>query len=622
MVDHRNGAGVNPASARHPALGGSPERPPLDYDRPPQYDGMIAERDVRVRMRDGVELCVDIFRPDTNDPLPTLLAFAIYNKDLQTPDVAGAMPPQPAWSSAWCGPQEAGDTNFFVSRGYVHVIGMPRGVGKAGGGGSREWDSYDLIEWIAQQPWCDGNVGMVGISGFGAEQMHVARQHPPALKAIFPFDPRGAYGTLGGFREEYPGGVLHLFRYLVGHFGVFHQEKGQPRQLPADQEARWREAMDNPDYKLHPHLYNVVTMKGQHLPAYFQVLINPYDEHGVVEESEESIRGIDIPVYTGSGWYAYTYKTHLQGAQSYWRLLREEVPKRLLLLGPAHLERPFHGLHGEILRWYDHWLKGIGTKVLDEPPVRFWVTGANTWRTGTDWPLPETRWTPLYLDSWERLRVEPFVSSSADDHIPPDTFVQMPLTQTRSVSGLRFLSAPLAADLTIAGPASLKLFAAIDQPDTNWIVTLSDVGPDHSVQTVREGERDVSGTLPERELTRGWLKASHRALDEERSTPWKPFHRLTREAQEPVEPGEVVEYDIEILATANQFRKGHRICLDIASMDVPTGVAGATNAEYVPYHVNSSRTTVHSIYHSTRHPSRLLLPVIPETEADPGAEHG
>lgn len=135
-------------------------------------------------------------------------------------------------------------------------------------------------------------------------------------------------------------------------------------------------------------------------------------------------------------------------------------------------------------------------------------------------------------------------------------------------------------------------------------------------------ERDVRVTLPERELTRGWLKASHRALDEERSTPWKPFHRLTREAQEPVEPGEVVEYDIEILATANQFRKGHRICLDIASMDVPTGVAGATNAEYVPYHVNSSRTTVHSIYHSTRHPSRLLLPVIPETEADPGAEHG
>ena len=105
-----------------------------------------------------------------------------------------------------------------MSRGYVHVIGSPRGVGKSEGGGSRQWDSYDLIEWIAQQPWCDGQVGMVGISGFGAEQFHVAKQQPPHLKAIFPFDPRGAYGTLGSFREEYPGGVLHVFRYLVGPF--------------------------------------------------------------------------------------------------------------------------------------------------------------------------------------------------------------------------------------------------------------------------------------------------------------------------------------------------------------------------------------------------------------------
>jgi uncharacterized protein len=594
------------------ALTGSPERLPDAYDREPEYEGMVAERDVRVRMRDGVELCIDIFRPDTDEPLPALLAFAIYNKDLQNPEVAGVVPPQPSWSSAWCGPQEAGDTKFLVSRGYIHVIGMPRGIGKAQGGGSREWDSYDLIEWIAEQPWCDGNVGMVGISGFGAEQVYVARQRPPHLRAIFPFDPRGAYGTLGGFREEYPGGVVHLFRYLVGHFGVFHQNKGQPGELSPEREAMWEEAMANLDYKLHPHLYNVVAMRGQHVPAYFDILINPYEEQGVADASETSIGNIDIPIYTGSGWYGYTYKTHLQGAQTYWRHLHEGVEKKLLFLGPAHLERPFHGLHSEILRWYDHWLKGIDTRVTDEPPVRFWVTGANKWRTAQDWPLPETRWTSLYLDSWERLRTEPFVPSSADETIPPDAFVQMPLSQTRKVAGLRFLSAPLAEDLTIAGPAALKLFASIDQDDTNWIVTLSDVGPDPSVQTVREGERDVPANLPERELTRGWLKASNRAIDESRTTEWKPFHKLTREARRPVTPGEVVEYDIEILATANQFRKGHRICLDIASMDVPTGIAGATNAEYIPYHVNSARTTVHTVHHSTQYPSRLLLPVIPE----------
>ena len=588
----------------------SPEAIPPGYDRPAEHDGFLAERDVYVPMRDGVQVCADVYRPVEGGPVPALLAFAIYNKEIQGPEMADALAPQPAWSPLWTGPQEAGDTRFFVSRGYAHVIGMPRGVGKSGGGGSREFDSYDLIEWIAEQPWCDGNVGMVGISGFGAEQMHVARQNPPHLKAIFPFDPRGAYGTLGGFREEYPGGVLHLFRYLVGHFGVFHQSRGAPSELSGEREALWREAMANPDYKLYPHLYNVVSMKGQHLPAYFQVLIDPYEPPGELERSEASFDEIKIPAYTGSGWYGYTYKTHLQGAQTYWRHLRRG-PKKLLFCGPAHLERPFHGLHSEILRWYDHWLKGIDTGVMDEDPVRYWVQGENRWRTASDWPLPETRWTNLYLNSWQRLRVEPFTESSVEDAIPPDSFVQMPLSQTRQVAGLRFLSEPLPEDLLIAGPAVLNLFAAIDRPDTNWIVTLKDVGPDVSVHTAREGEWELPANLPERELTRGWLKASHRALDPERSRPWKPFHRLTRDAAEPVVPGEIVPYAIEILATANLFRTGHRICLEISAMDKPTGVAGATNVEYVPYHVCSSQTTLHHVYHDSRHPSHLVLPVIP-----------
>ncbi|HEX3803516.1 MAG TPA: CocE/NonD family hydrolase [Solirubrobacteraceae bacterium] len=570
---------------------------------------MVTELDVRVPMRDGVELSVDIFRPETSEPVPVLLAFAIYNKDIQSPAATRSLPPQPAWSPLWTGPQEAGDTRFLVSRGYAHVIGMPRSVGKSGGGGDRTWDSYDLIEWLAEQPWSDGKVGMVGISGFGAEQMHVARQSPPSLKAIFPYDPRGAYGTLGGFREEYPGGVIHLFRYLVGHFGVFHQERGAPAELPPDQEELWDQAMENADYRMYPHLLNVLSMKGQHFPAYFNVLINPYEPEGELERSEEEFKRIHVPVYTGAGWYGYTYKTHLQGAQTYWRHL--SGPKKLLFTGPAHLERPFHTLHGEILRWHDHWLKGIDTGVMDEPPVRYWVQGANEWRTAEDWPLPEIEWTKLFLSGWERLRPEPFAPSSADDVIPPDSFVQMPLSQTREVSRLRYLTEPLAEDLLIAGPSVLNLFAAIDQSDTNWIAILKDVGPDPSVRTAREGEWDLPQGLAERELTRGWLKASYRALDPERSTQWKPFHRLTRAAKAAVPVGEVVEYAIEILATANLFRAGHRICLEITSMDRPTGVAGATNVEYVPYHVGAARTTLHHVYHDTAHPSHLLLPVIP-----------
>ena len=585
------------------------DSPPADYDRPPSYQKMIRELDVTVAMRDGVKLCVDVYRPATDEKLPALLAFAIYNKDFQGPDMAEAMPPQPAWTPLWTGPQEAGDTHFLTSRGYVHVIGSPRGVGKSEGGGSREWDSYDLIEWIAAQPWCDGNVGMVGISGFGAEQFHVAKQQPPHLKAIFPFDPRGAYGVLGGFREEYPGGVLHLFRYLVGHFSAIHQHKGPPGKLPEPRETYWREAMANPDYRMYPNVFNLLAQKGQHMPPYFDLLIDPYDKEEVVERSEADFAKIKVPVYTGSGWYGYTYKTHLNGAQSYFANIA--APKKLMFTGPAHLERPFHSFHHEILKWYDHWLKGIDTGVMREAPVKFWVMGENKWREAADWPLPETEWTKLYLRNWERLTPEPFMPASVDQFTPPDAFVQMPPSQTTVIQKLRYLSEPLAHDTLIAGPAVLNLFAAIDQDDTNWIVVIKDVGPDVSVMTVREGERELPKNLPEREVTRGWLKASHRALDPKRSKPWKPWHPLTRAARKPVVPGEITEYSIEIMATANLFRQGHRICLEITSLDLPTGVAGATNAEYVPYHICSSKTVLHKVYHDANRPSHLLLPVIP-----------
>ena len=201
--------------------------------------------------------------------------------------------------------------------------------------------------------------------------------------------------------------------------------------------------------------------------------------------------------------------------------------------------------------------------------------------------------------------------SSRDGYEEPDAFVQMPPSQTRTIQRLRYMTDPLPEDTLIAGPSALYLYASIDQEDTNWIIILKDVGPDVSVRTAREGETAVPTNLPERELVRGWLKASHRALDPKRSKPWKPWHPFTREAQKPVVPGEINEYAIEILSTANLFEKGHRICIDITSMDVPTGTAGFTNVEYFPYHICSSKTTLHKIYHNEKYPSYLLLPVIP-----------
>lgn len=119
----------------------------------------------------------------------------------------------------------------------------------------------------------------------------------------------------------------------------------------------------------------------------------------------------------------------------------------------------------------------------------------------------------------------------------------------------------------------------------------------------------------EREITRGWLKASHRAINEEKSLPGQPFHPLTRSAQKPVEPGEINRYDVQIAPTSNLFKKDHRICVEITAMDVPTGVAGDSAVEYIPYHICSSKTVVHKIYRCQAYASYLLLPVISESLA-------
>lgn len=575
---------------------------------------MIKEYDVPVPMRDGVNLMVDVYRPDAPGKYPVIYSCAMHNKDLQRVEIAENLKVgQPAWSTMWYGIIEAGDSKRFVANGYVHVIGQYRGGHKSQGTPmvNDEWDEYDTLDWIAAQPWCDGNIGMAGLSGFSATQWRAAAQQHPALKAIFPLDASGMYGFELGFREAHPGGVLNTSFYHIGLNNSMHTVIDTPPELPASVEEAWERAMANPDYMMHAHLYNILTLRGQRDPVIFHALLFPFEAPDTIARTEERLSRIKIPFYTGAFEGAYTYKIHWQGAQHYFMGV-DTSNKKLLLMPPAHSERPFHDWHDEILRWYDYWLKGIDTGIMDEPPVRYWVMGENVWRTGQDWPLPETVWTPYYLHSWEKLATKGHLPET-DTYVnePPDAFVQMPPTQTNKIERLRYMTEPLAEDTLVVGPISLTLYASLDQDDTNWIVILKDVGPDVSVQTGRKGEREVPGDLPERELTRGWLKASYRAVDPNRSKPGRPWHYLTPDKVQPVVPGEINEYEIEILSTANLFKAGHRICLEITSLDLAEGVAGETAVEYIAPHVCSSKTVLHKVYHNARYPSHLLLPVIP-----------
>jgi len=179
------------------------------------------EEDIRIIARDGTDLFADIYRPNAEGKFPALLSISPYGKDIiKLPCPVGRRSDY----TRGTGGIEAGISEYFVTRGYVHVIADYRGIGRSGGeychfGQKQQEDGYDIIEWIAKQPWCNGNVGMLGMSYFAVNQYLVAAQNPPHLKAIFAHD-----GFTDMYRHlAYHGGILnfgfyhHIWRLIVTH---------------------------------------------------------------------------------------------------------------------------------------------------------------------------------------------------------------------------------------------------------------------------------------------------------------------------------------------------------------------------------------------------------------------
>ena len=586
--------------------------PPPYYNPPVIYDAdeMIQERDVMVKMRDGVHLAIDIYRPNApRKKFPVLVSLARHNKDLQGPEITEGAPsiaPQPGWAPFWLGAQEAGDTRYFISRGYVHVIGNIRGHAKSEDGPANDTDYYDFFVWVMKQPWCNGNIGMHGPSDFARRQVEAAKQNPPGLKAIFPYSSSAAYW----FRDFHTGGVLSSFLYLLDQLEVAHYDKGVPQPLSPEREKLLKIAMGNPDFRMYGHFYNVLTQKGKHTPKFFDFMLEPYEKEEDIKTVEEGFKKIKVPMYLGAGLGSPS--GHLQGAQHYYSECTNSPFKKLIFSGPPGDERPWRAFQSETMRWFDYWLKGVDTGIKEEPRVKYWLQGVNEWRSANEWPLPEAQYTKFFLHGWERLRDEPFAASSRDSYTDPDAFVQMPPTLTRDISRLRYMTEPLHEDVTIVGPSALYLWASIDQEDTNWIITLKDVGPDSFIRSGAIGRTTFPPNMPERTVATGYLKASYKWFDPKRSTISQPWRPLRKRDQKPVVPGEINEYFIEIASSANVFGKGHRICVEIASMNMPTGTAGFTNTEAVSYHICSSKITLHKIYRNQKYPSHILLPIIPK----------
>jgi predicted acyl esterase len=532
---------------------------------------------------------VDIFKPGGRGKFPAIVSLSPYVKDSQD---GYFLPPQSIDKPLWDGSIEAGDTGYIVPRGYVHIIADHRGSGKSEGEfgpkTSIGQDGYDLVEWVAKQPWCDGNVGMMGYSAYAQSQFFAAVEQPPHLKAIF-FSGTApdAYRGLA-----YTGGILCLFirglEKTCGTSGGCYREYVPitMQTLPKEEvERRRQELLNNRDIRYCPNAYQILHFPNKN-PRFFDALMNPYDgPYWWAMSPYRQANKVKIPTYLCSPW------GHFFMPVGIFKLFDGlKGPKKLMFTQHRHDARPWRTAIDVQLRWYDHWLKGIDTGIMDEPPLSLFIFGSNQWRYEKGWPLPRTKWVKFYLRCWEGLSSEgPEIFSDE-----PDCFLQQPLHLSLKKDSVRYVTPPLPEDLQVIGPAAFYFYASIDQDDTNWIVKLFDL--------------DEKGSEV-RYLGTSYLKASHRAVDKSMSKPYAPWHPHTKESIEVIKPGEIYEYAIELLPIGNVFKAGHRIKLEIFSME--HGKDPEMIDHYHP-HVCSSKTTVHKIYRDKEHPSHLVLPIIPK----------
>lgn len=555
--------------------------------------GVRVEKDVTVKMRDGVKILVDVYRPEVEGKVrfPALLAMSPFGKDVQ--EMQRWLPPQKWYESPmWDGNMEVGDIDYLVSRGYVLVVADPRGIGHSEGEyvgllGSMGEDGYDTVEWMATQPWCNGNVGMTGICIFSAAQELVAALRPPHLKVIAPFEVWGdVYRGLA-----YHGGILFVMQHAV-YKGKHENDDGwtlgkvastMMKTRPKKELDRlFQQALSNPDIRYNTKYYAMLKYPEVD-PIFVDFLLNPNDGPFWWDMSPYTkFDKIDVPVYASSPWCIEIFLLNIFD-------LYEKIksPTRLFLWPPGHVERPHHEFHDELVRWFDYHLKGIDTGIMDEPPIKMFVLGANRWRYEKEWPLARTQWMEMYLHPYGRL-----VPQAPTSDFEPDAFTQAPPSVTAKINTVEYSTPPFPQDTEITGPVALNLYAAIDSSDTNFMVDLFDVDP-------------VGQHTP---LSRGFLKASHRKVDTKKSKPYRPHHPHTK--SEPVEPGKVYEYAIELMPISVVMKPGHSLKLAIRNQDDLMDKLGLWGL----YHLPHSKTVTHKIYRDKNYQSRLLLPMIPTTD--------
>lgn len=557
---------------------------PAPAANPGPYE-VAVEVGVRARMRDGVALAADVYRPKAQGRFPVLLQRTPYDR-------RGART----------------DARLLSSHGYIVVIQDTRGRYESGG----EWypflnetnDGYDTVEWAAGLAGADGKVGMFGGSYVGATQMLAAVGKPPHLEAVFPYVTASEYydgwtyqsGVLmQWFVQSWTSGLARDTLNRKAESRPLDWAKGAPSDYPvltapqpfapqlAPYYLHWLDHSTNDDYwkrwRISDH-YPEMTVKALHAGGWHDIFlkgsIKNYEGLSGAAEDPEARAGQRLLV--GPWAHAATSPEGKIGGVVFGQDAVLDMPQT-------------------ILEWSDWALKGKKNDYAAKPPVKIFVMGENVWRYEKEFPLARQRLTRYYLHSTHgangaggdgllstsppgEMRPDRFTYDPrnpvptiggrlccANDVLPPGPFDQSPNAYRRDV--LVYSTPPLERDVEVTGWIKLELFAASDARDPHFTATLVDAAPDGYA----------------RFLTDGIVRAS---LRDSLETPAAvPRDETT------------LRYEIDLWATSNLFRRGHRIQLYVSSSNFPrfSRMSGAPSEQ--------------TVYHDAQHPSALVLPVIP-----------
>jgi putative CocE/NonD family hydrolase len=555
---------------------------------------VVVEPGVRVKMRDGVSLAADVYRPDAPGKYPVLLQRTPYNR------------------------RDAATGMLLASHGYVVVLQDTRGRFDSEGEfypfKYESQDGYDTVEWAAGLSYSSGKVGMFGGSYVGATQMLASISHPPHLTAIFP------YVTASEYYEGWTYQSGALMQWFASSWTSGLTEDTLRRKANAlSNPKQWVSEMPVESYRLLA-LPDVAA-----LAPYYRDWVRHERQDDYWEPWKISSRYDQTAVKAlhGGGWHDLFLKGSIENYLGMRKsaATAEARDGQRLLLGPwAHAATSAEGKIGDvvfgnaavldmnqtILHWFNYALKGNRNEYATGAPVRIFVMGDNAWRDEQEFPLARTSYTRYFLDSAgaaNSVSGSGTLSVESPKGKPSDGFEYDPMNPVPTIGGrlccgagippgpfdqranenrqdvLVFSTPALERDVEVTGYVRLELYAASSAIDTDFTALLVDVDP----------------TGYARFLTDGIARARYRNSTE------KP---------DLIEPGTIYKYDIDLWATSNVFKAGHRIRLYVSSSNFPRFNRNLNTGEPT-FGSTRALKAQQTIYHEAAHASALVLPVIP-----------